>query len=798
MHISRPHQAIVTLQLVLGMVLALATAAIAKTVTVGMVIDGPWEQNGEIVTLFQTEIRALLESEYDVAFPADAVITSDWTLEGVRAGLDKLYADPAVQIVIGMGVMASHDVCHRGPLPKPTIAPFIVDSRLQDVPTRAGTSGVANLNYITWPDRIANDLAMLQELAPHEHLAFLTTRVIEDMAPGIGARAEEIGSALGVRVTVVTVDTSTAAALAAIPADAGAVYVAPPLRLPAGSIEILAKGLIERRLPSFSMLGEGEVESGIMASLGQKSNFDRTARRTALHIQRVLSGDNASELPTSLNRDEQLTINMATVRAIGVWPPWHLITEAVLVKDVRSQAERHLTLATAIDSALEHNIDLAIAEILLSSGSQDVVRARATLLPQLEGSVLGTVIDEDRANASLGSAAERELSGTLEATQVIFSEAAWANLSIQKRLQDARVAERDRIQLDVIERTASAYLTLLRARTFEQIEKDNLRRTRSHLQLARVRLAVGTAGQGEVYRWESELASGQKRAIDANSRRNLAEISLSTVLHRPSESSFTIAEADLDDPSLPTSDPRFSRYLSNPGIFRLFRQIISEDALHDSPELRQLDANIAAQRRALTSTKMSFITPIVGLSGNLTRLFDESGAGANFESPIPGLGDGADNTDWSIGLKASLPLFSGGSRVADTRQARETLRRLETDRLSLVDEIDQRVRSALHRFGASYAGIQLARDAAEAANKNLDLASEAYSRGAVSILDLLDAQNAALVADQSAADAVYNCLSDWIDVERASGRMSYPSRQGGLAEWFESIERRLSESGVSQ
>jgi outer membrane protein TolC len=69
----------------------------------------------------------------------------------------------------------------------------------------------------------------------------------------------------------------------------------------------------------------------------------------------------------------------------------------------------------------------------------------------------------------------------------------------------------------------------MRARTLERIERDNLRRTRSHLQLARVRLSVGTAGQGEVYRWESELATGQKRAIDANSRRNLAEISLNRV-----------------------------------------------------------------------------------------------------------------------------------------------------------------------------------------------------------------------------------------------------------------------------
>jgi len=797
MSISMVYRVSIAVQTILVFACALISTAQAKTVKIGVVVDGPWERNAEILELFQTEIRALLESDYTVEFPASAILTADWSPTRVRAHLDALYSDQDIDVVIAMGVMASHDASHRGPLPKPTVAPFIVDAGLQEIPFRAGTSGINNLSYITWPDRIARDLEIFHEIAPYKHLALMATRVIEDMAPGITARSQGYGSNLGARVTVILVDTSIAAALSAIPDDADAVYIAPLLRLPEGSVEALARGFIARRLPSYSMLGEGEVDAGIMASLGQQSNFDRIARRTGLHIQRILSGENASELPTLLNRDEQLTINMATVRAIGVWPPWHLLTEAVLVHDVRASAERHLTLESAIDSALANNADLAAAEFELLSGGQDVVRARAVLLPQIDASVLGTIIDEDRAAASLGSAAERELSGSVDGTQLIFSEVAWANLSIQKRLQEARVAERDRVRLDIVESTASAYLALLRARTLERIEKDNLRRTRSHLQLARVRLSVGTAGQSEVYRWESELATGQKRVIDANARRNLAEMSLNRLLQRPLESSFTIAETDLQNPLLPTSDPRFARYLSNPGVFRQFRQLVSEDAMQHSPELRQLDANVSAQRRALTSSKRAFISPTIGLSGNLTRLFNESGAGADFSSPFPEFGAPADNTDWSIGLKATLPLFDGGSRVADMRQARESLRRLEMERRSLAEQVEQRVRGALHQFGASYAGIRLSQEAADAAGKNLELASEAYSRGAVSILDLLDAQNAALVSDQGAADAVYDCLSDWIDVERASGRMSFPNGNQNTSDLIDSIEKRLLDAGAT-
>ena len=48
--------------------------------------------------------------------------------------------------------------------------------------------------------------------------------------------------------------------------------------------------------------------------------------------------------------------------------------------------------------------------------------------------------------------------------------------------------------------------------------------------------------------------------------------------------------------------------------------------------------------------------------------------------------------------------------------------------------------------------------------------TDAYSRGAVSLTELLDAQNAFVVADEAAANAVYDFLADYIDVQRALGR----------------------------
>jgi outer membrane protein TolC len=121
----------------------------------------------------------------------------------------------------------------------------------------------------------------------------------------------------------------------------------------------------------------------------------------------------------------------------------------------------------------------------------------------------------------------------------------------------------------------------------------------------------------------------------------------------------------------------------------------------------------------------------------------------------------------------SFPLFEGGSKFAARQEAAEQLARLRLQRQALEERIEQRVRSALHWLGTSHAAIHQARLAAEAAGKSLNVVEDAYSQGVVSIVDLLDAQNAALVTDLAAANAVYDFLINLMAFERAAGQFAF-------------------------
>ena len=105
------------------------------------------------------------------------------------------------------------------------------------------------------------------------------------------------------------------------------------------------------------------------------------------------------------------------------------------------------------------------------------------------------------------------------------------------------------------------------------------------------------------------------------------------------------------------------------------------------------------------------------------------------------------------------------------------------------------MRSGLHRVGASYAGIQLAADAAEASARNLDLVTDSYSQGTMTIIQLLDAQNAAVLSQEAAANAIYTFLIDMLEVERALGRFYFPAPPEVIAALVARIDQVYVERG---
>jgi outer membrane protein TolC len=777
----------------------LADAAQLPIKRIAVVTDGPSERFALQLETLKKELFVLTETEFDVRFPPGLQVDGRWNLETIEREVERLSADPRTDILIPMGPYSTHAACRLNRFPKPVVAPFVIDAKIQDLPrTDKGTSGVKNLCYIDSFSDFEADIQTFRRIVPFHRLVVLADRLLLNQIPELHRLARRVAHEYTIGVAVVPVSDSAEKALALLPPDVDAVYVTPLTRFSKAAFSRLVSGLIRRKLPSFSMAGKKEVSAGLLACRRPAGVYKRLLRRIALNVQRIFLGEDPGDIGVGFRIKGKLTINMKTARAVGLYPSWDVLTAADLIHAEKKTRARKINLTGAVTRAVEQSLTLAAGSRNLLAGKERINEADSNLLPQFEIGVEGAVIDDDRAAASFGAQAERTVSANASITQLLYSEEARAKRGIERRLQDARVREQEDRRLDVILDTALAYLNLLKADTFERIRKENLAFTEANLERARVRRSIGSAAPSEVYRWESEVATQKKEVIAAEAKRAQAAIQLNRMLRVPLETVYQLEETSLTDPALIVGDARFYAYVDNPRNFRIFRNFMVEKGISRTPVRKRLLANIAAKKRELLAARRKFFVPEIALKGEVTRKLSESGAGTDAGAlgamfPLPR----ADDTEWSIGLRATLPIFEGGGKPAAVRRLSHDLAELKLRLRQATEETEEAIRLALFETKKSYPAIDLAREAARAAGRNRRLVTDAYGRGVVSIIELLDAQNAALVAEQKAAGAVFEFLSDLMKVHRAVGRFDFFQSAAQREAWFDELKAYFKAAGAA-
>lgn len=112
-------------------------------------LDGPSEYNRAVLAEFQREMTAFFGTERTIEFAPHATLEADWTPAGAGTAIDRLFADPGVDLVLALGPIGSNELAHRKALPKPAIAALIVDPDLQDLPMQPRRAGFATCRCVT-------------------------------------------------------------------------------------------------------------------------------------------------------------------------------------------------------------------------------------------------------------------------------------------------------------------------------------------------------------------------------------------------------------------------------------------------------------------------------------------------------------------------------------------------------------------------------------------------------------------------------------------------------------------------
>jgi len=785
-HRTRPHpwEKCVRWPLIASVGLLLFKAAVAAQpdeVRVGIVSDGPSPRPLLSAELLMREANRVYGENHRFVVPAGADLDGGWSLAGVTAAINRLEADPKIDVVVTLGLVASHVAAHATRLPKPTVAANVVDPILQAFPLAAGGSGRRQFTYVATFKSVDEELRTFQRLVGFARLVILIDPLSLEAIPELRQKATALERALGIRITLIptaTVDD----AVNALPGDAEAVYVAPLLRLSHSQVEALAAALNARRLISFSRLGGAELADGLLLTAEPAvADAERLARRIALDIQRIRDGEDAGRLNVAFPLEHRLGINMATARAIGYSPRWDDLSDAVIVNEEPPSSEPPLSLLTAIQAATRDNPALSASQIGVDIASAQISSARSALLPSLDASASATQIDKSHASPLIQAEKTAAASGVFQ--QLIYSDKTWAAYAVAQRLKNAAGQQYEQDLLDTIEQTAVAYLSALRAKSVEAVRRQDTENRRKNLEVARVRETIGLSERSDYLRWVSETATARRDLLDAAAATRLAITEVARLTHYSGPGRPRISEVDLDDPMRWMSDPRTQQYLDTPAKWEIFSSYAVEAAVTRAPELKRLDELLLGQERLVTSARRSFYFPDLALVASGADAFQRSGAGSMRVSGAPGA------TSWTVTLQATLPIFSSGAQSAELAHASHTARQIGAQRAATVDAVRARAQAALDQLSASYPSIRLAEQAAAAARENFDKSSDAYGRGLVTVTDLISAQDAYLAADLARAQASYTFLIDFVTTLRAAGSFDLLLDPGSRASWYDRVDR---------
>ena len=780
--------ALVARPLGFSFLLLLGASATAREVRVGILIDGPAVREGITADALEQAATAVYGDGLKLTIAPEKRLNGNWNASALNAALDRLEADPQIDIVVTSGFAASHLVAHRPKLPKPTIAANVVDPVLQTFPMSKGTSGRHNFTYVSTFNRVEDQIGTFHRIIGFSHLVVLADPLSLQVVRELEVKATQLQASTGAGI-VLRPAANLTDALANLPPLTDAVYVAPLMRLSGDELRILAEQLAQRKLPTFSFLGRTEVEQGIlMTNSSDVERTERLARRIALDIQRIIEGSDAATIEVNIASEERLVINMHTAQLIGFSARWDDLTDAVQLNADTGQEQRPINLLQALDAALRNNPSLLASQLGEDIAEDRTRLARSQLLPSLGADVSHTQIDASHANPLLLAQRTSEFGGTAQVP--LYKDSAWAGWSVSRHLATAANEQARQDLLDTLQQTAAAYFSVLRTKSTAGVRRQNMENTRQNLETARAREAVGLSTRSDYLRWVAQMATARQDLLAAEAAERQATVELGRLIHDDSSHPLAVAEAGIEEPLQWIASPHTQRYLDTPAKWTVFREFILAQAREYSPEIKRVDELLAGQEREVTSSRRAFFVPDLAAVGIAAEQFSRGGAGSE-RSPLT-----PNNTAWFVGIQATIPIFSGGALRARLSENKHQLKQLDAQRAATVDAVDARARSVLARIPSSYPAIGLSRDAAAAAHENYTKVADAYARGVVSITDLISAQDASLNSDLAQAQATFTFLTDFTDTLRVSNSFDVLLDPQTRAPWYDTVDAWFDAHGL--
>lgn len=528
--------------------------------------------------------------------------------------------------------------------------------------------------------------------------------------------------------------------------------------------------LSSKKIPVLAVDGSDYLELGATITFNTQAQLKQLARQTAVNILKFSEGAKGLDSVTYLNGADLIPyINMESLRKTERYPNWLLLENAVLI-NVVNVSQNELSLKSAISIALENNLRGKISNENLLLANKEVRIAKSVILPKLELSGTAMQLSKNLTEASMGQKGEFTFTGSLSLKQIIYSEAAYANIAIQKLIAQMEQHKHSKTSLDIILDVSSAYMALMFSGNNLKVVNENVNATINNLELSRFREKSGDVNFSDVNRWESELSMNKMALNDAQVQYKSAMYRLNEVLGMPLSNQISTPDTFTVSEIVTHSQEVMELFMGNVNGTSKYMQLIIDQMYSNSPELMVMQSAGDIADRKLSMYQTQQYVPEVALIAGADQAFIREGVIRNPQLPIP---PPPDDITWNLGIRLSIPIFDGGRKREEIKKTRIEQDKLVMEESDLKNKLTMAVMSNVQFLSASYKEVKLAQRAYNAASANYKMVQDAYLTGVANISQLIDAQTVVTKTKIMALSAQYQYALDFIKTERLQGKYTF-------------------------
>lgn len=466
---------------------------------------------------------------------------------------------------------------------------------------------------------------------------------------------------------------------------------------------------------------------------------------------------------------------------------------------VEASEEGGLTLRDALALALERNRTLEQARLGLESAGQQVREAWGEIMPSVDLTTslthnLGLPVSFLPARIFDPTAGEDELIGVkfgsdnqwslaLTAEQPLFAAGSFVGLGAA----DGYVA----LQREAVRGTAQqtvtdvrlAYYDVLLGQEAVRLRENSLARVRQSLEETRAMHRVGLASEYDVLRLEVEESNLEPTVRQAENQVAAARRTLGILIGVDRPDTLRVdgrltAPGDELLAAVPTAADggEAVRYVALSTLPPLPSQDqLVQQALEHRSDLRQLELEQGLRRIELRVEQAEYL-PTITLFGNYLITAQDNGWPNFF-----GSGDGQRAYGRQVGVRVTLPVFSGFQRPARIEQKEAQIGQVAARYRLAVDRAESEVRSLAEATTEAAARASAQRRAVQQARRGYEIASVSYREGLSSRLEVTDAELALRESEFNHAQAVYDYLVARARLDAATGMVPYVDAGASVA-----------------